>query len=530
MSRYSWIRNLFASRSRVKTPARVRLTLETLEERATPAVVGLSAPEVYVEDTALNLTDIVISGTGTATATLTLSNPAAGSLNTATSGTVTSTYNAATGVWTATGPITDVNVLLAGLTYTPSLNFNTTFDITTSVTDADGTFTGDKSMTGTPVNDQPIANPQSFTTNEDTPFSGTLTGDDGDPEVTQTLTFAIASQPSHGTLTINAASGTFTYTPAANYNGPDSFTFTVTDDATAGGPALTSVPATASITVNAVNDAPVLTVPGPQTTPEDVALKITGISVSDVDVKEGTGQIKIVLLVTSGTLSVGTSIASGLTATQISGNGTNTIVLQGPIDNVNATLAAGVTYLGNLNFNGNDTLTVHADDLGNTGAGGPQTADATVPIHVLSPAEQVANLRQMVQSLADAGAFKNHGRLNALLTKLNQIDAALERGQGKVAYNVAGAFLNQIRAFRSAGILTAAQAAPLITAATQLRTSLSVGGFAVTSSSATSTSPSNGHGANNVSGASNGPGSGSDVVTSGPGNGHGNQNGKGHGK
>ena len=42
------------------------------------------------------------------TATLTLSNVAAGSLNTATSGAVTSTYSAGTGVWTASGAIADV--------------------------------------------------------------------------------------------------------------------------------------------------------------------------------------------------------------------------------------------------------------------------------------------------------------------------------------------------------------------------------------------------------------------------------------
>ena len=52
--------------------------------------------ETYTEDTPLNLTDIVVSDvdSATVTATLTLSDSAAGSLNTATSGAVTSTYNA----------------------------------------------------------------------------------------------------------------------------------------------------------------------------------------------------------------------------------------------------------------------------------------------------------------------------------------------------------------------------------------------------------------------------------------------------
>ncbi len=52
--------------------------------------------------------------------------PAAGSLSTATSGAVTSTYNAGTGVWSASGVIANVNTLLAGLTFTPAADFSAT--------------------------------------------------------------------------------------------------------------------------------------------------------------------------------------------------------------------------------------------------------------------------------------------------------------------------------------------------------------------------------------------------------------------
>ena len=60
----------------------------------------------------------------------------------------------------------------------------------------------------------------------------------------------LVSGPAHGSLTLNA-DGSFTYTPAANYNGPDSFTYKAND-----GQADSNV-ATVSINVGAVNDAPV---------------------------------------------------------------------------------------------------------------------------------------------------------------------------------------------------------------------------------------------------------------------------------
>src|SRR5205085_12092377 len=64
---------------------------------------------------------------------------------------------------------------------------------------------------------------------------------DSDP-----LTFIVVTQPQHGSL--SGAAPNVTYTPAPNYNGPDSFTFGVND-----GQANSSA-ATVSITVTPVND------------------------------------------------------------------------------------------------------------------------------------------------------------------------------------------------------------------------------------------------------------------------------------
>ena len=102
-----------------------------------PTATNLNAAETYTEGTALNLADIVVSDVDSpnVTATLTLSNKAAGSLSTGTSNAVTSSYDAGTGVWTASGAIADVNALLAGVTFNPAAGFNGNFAIATNVSD-----------------------------------------------------------------------------------------------------------------------------------------------------------------------------------------------------------------------------------------------------------------------------------------------------------------------------------------------------------------------------------------------------------
>jgi VCBS repeat-containing protein len=266
-------------------------------------------------------------------------------------------------------------------------------------------------------------------TDEDTPATIAVLSNDTDPDGDHLSVIAVTG-PAHGSTLVNP-DGTVTYTPALNFNGVDSFTYTIADGR--GGMATAAV----NVTITPVNDAPVLTVPGAQETAEDIAVTIAGIAVADVDVLEGTGAMRVTLAVGSGTLAVLTDASGGLSTGQVAGNGTSAVVLEGPISAVNATLAAGVTYLGNLNFHGTDTLMVTADDLGNTGAGGPLTDVQAVTIRVLSPSEQVAELRAMVLALSDTGAL-NKGQSNSLLAKLDQADSKIAGGQTKVAYNVIG--------------------------------------------------------------------------------------------
>src|SRR5207244_1618813 len=134
---------------------------------------------------------------------------------------------------------------------TPDPNYNGPDSF--SYTASDGPLTSNTatvSITVTPVNDAPVAVNDAYSTNEDTaltvPAPGVL-GNDTDTE-NNALTAIKVSNPAHGTVTLNA-DGSFTYTPNANYNGPDSFTYKAND-----GTADSNV-ATVNLTVNPVNDA-----------------------------------------------------------------------------------------------------------------------------------------------------------------------------------------------------------------------------------------------------------------------------------
>ena len=131
------------------------------------------------------------------------------------------------------------------------------------------------------VNDAPVATDDSATTNEDTALTVTAPGvlaNDGDADG-DTLSAALVTDVAHGTLAL-AADGSFTYTPAANFNGTDTFTYTASDGS------VPSTLATVTITVNPVNDAPVAA-DDVASTNEDTALHVDapGLLANDTDVE-----------------------------------------------------------------------------------------------------------------------------------------------------------------------------------------------------------------------------------------------------
>ena len=107
---------------------------------------------------------------------------------------------------------------------------------------------------------------------------------------------------------------------------------------------------TTQITITALNDAPVNTVPGAQTVAEDTILPIVGVSVADIDSSALTT-----------TLSVAHGILNVTAGPGVTGSGTASVTITGTAAEINAALA-GLAYTGNLNFNGADTLTVATSD------------------------------------------------------------------------------------------------------------------------------------------------------------------------
>src|SRR5207253_797573 len=157
-------------------------------------------------------------------------------------------------------------------TYTPALNYNGPDSFTYKANDgqADSPTNATVSITVTPVNDAPVAaNDDSYTTAEDTQLTVSAEGrrvEEGDVDG-DALSAVLVSNPTHGTLTLNG-DGSFTYMPALNFNGIDSFTYKASDDQAQSGVA------TVTITVTPVNDAPVAANDDSYTTAEDTQLTV----------------------------------------------------------------------------------------------------------------------------------------------------------------------------------------------------------------------------------------------------------------
>ena len=236
----------------------------------------------------------------------------------------------------------------ANCIYTPTANYNGSDSFTFKTNDGQTDSAAvTVSITVNPINDAPMANAQSVTTDEDTAKATTLAGSDPDGANTP-LTYTIVNQPAHGTLSGTGANRT--YTPAANFYGTDSFTFRVNDGE------LDSDAATVNVTVTAVNDAPTAS-GNAYTTNEDTALNIAapGVLANDSDVEN-----------------------NPLTAILVSGPANGSLTL-----NANGSFA----YTPNLNFYGSDSFTYKAND----GSLNSNTVTVTITVAPVNDAPVASN-------------------------------------------------------------------------------------------------------------------------------------------
>ncbi len=212
-------------------------------------------------------------------------------------------------------------------TYTPTAGFMGTDSFTYVAND--GTIDSNIAtitITVNAVNHAPVAVNDSYSTDEDTTLTiagaGVL-GNDADAD-SAALNAVLGTAPANGTLTLNT-NGSFTYTPYANFNGSDSFTYKANDGA------LDSNVATVNITVNPVNDAPdAVNDAYTSTQGTDLVIAAPGVLGNDSDVDS-----------TTLTAAIEVSPANG---------------------NVTLSANGSFTYTANLGFTGTDTFTYRASD------------------------------------------------------------------------------------------------------------------------------------------------------------------------
>lgn len=214
------------------------------------------------------------------------------------------------------GTLGVLNTASGAVTYTPVNNFQGTDSFTFTVTN--GTYkSAPATVTLSVAPGVPTAKAQAVAVIHNTAKAITLTGTDTDAPALP-LTYSIATAPTHGTLgPLNFTTGAVIYTPAANYHGTDSFTFTVKNGVN------TSLPATVTLTV---------AVGAPTAIAQSVSVahntaKVITLTGADADVPGLTLTYAIAVAPSHGTLGV-LNTATG-----------------------------AVTYTPSANYHGNDTFT-----------------------------------------------------------------------------------------------------------------------------------------------------------------------------
>ena len=173
-----------------------------------------------------------------------------------------------------------IDLINGSITYTPDQGFSGSDSFTYTVQDLEGAISlnaATATINVDSVNDAPVATDDTATTNEDTPVTIDVLGNDTDVDsALDPASVTVVDEPDNGSFNIET-DGSITYTPDLDFSGEDSFTYTVADVE-----GLASNSATVAITVDPVNDAPVA-IDDTDTTNEDTSVTIDVLG-NDTDV------------------------------------------------------------------------------------------------------------------------------------------------------------------------------------------------------------------------------------------------------
>jgi large repetitive protein len=358
------------------------------------------------EDTSVQLGGLASGSIATGAITVGLSVPS-GTV-TAASGAGVTVTGSGTGALTLAGSRAAIDAYLVSAsapTFAGAANANGIVTLTRTTNDGGPILTDTRSIVVLPVNDMPAGADKTFTIVED----ATRTFTAGDFTFTDTIDshqfngIVVSTLPTAGTMRLNGVAvtagqfitelditnGLLTYSPALNVVGTaySFFTFQVKDNGgiLRGGVDTDSTPNRITFNVTDANDAPVNGLPSTYSAETGTTISLTGITVSDVDAASGNMTVTLSVPAGQGTLNLATSVSGGVTAGQVTGNGTRSITITAPLGTINATLAS----VSGLNFTatgtvGNVVLTMLTNDNGNTG-GGSLTDTDTSTIAVTAP-------------------------------------------------------------------------------------------------------------------------------------------------
>ena len=341
----------------------IQATVTVTPVNDAPGAINLNQIVSYTENTTAAIADIVITDpeaeTNTFTATVTLAggNSAIGSLS-ATSG-KGETYSTATGVWTVTGTLSNVNAALAAMSFVPVANGFANTSASVSISDGIASaITGTLNFNGIAVNDaptltaftQPVA--EGIEDTQVTVSFASLQNKGNETDVDGTVNAFVIKAVSSGALKIGASAETATawvagnndivdathqayWTPAANANGTlNAFTAVAKDN----GGLVSATAIQATVAVAPVNDAPgAINLNQTISYIENTTAAIADIVITDPETETNTFTATV-------TLAGGNSAIGSLSATSGKGEtystATGVWTVKGTLSSVNAALAA----------------------------------------------------------------------------------------------------------------------------------------------------------------------------------------------